>query len=259
MHGQRRVPTTLARGLFLLCAGIGCGAPLAWADDGGWTLDVSSYLWFAETRTRVDTPFGTASSTLSARDAVDALDAGVMAGLYARRGPWSLVGDLFHLDLSFHEHTPFGRLFSSIDTRTTLASLAGYGLYSLYENERFAVDAGAGLRMMASDIDVSLRGNARADYDSDVSDTWVDPLLAIRASANLGERWRAVVWADGGGFDIDKASDRTWQLSALLSYRIGENWSASGGYRALHVERENQGVPYELELSGPLLGISYRF
>ncbi|WP_435609073.1 hypothetical protein [Pseudomonas knackmussii] len=250
---------TLFRGLFLLCAGVGCCVPSVRADDGGWQVDASTYLWFPKTESRVETPFGMASSTLSARDALDALDAGVMAGISARRGPWSLVGDLFYLDLSFHERTPVGHVFSSIDTRTTLASLAGYGLYSLYEDDRFAIDAGAGLRMMSSDIDITLQGLARPDQETSVSDTWVDPLLAIRTSAKLGERWRAVLWADGGGFDIDDASDRTWQLSALLVYRISETWSASGGYRDLYVERENQSVPYSLELSGPLLGVSYRF
>lgn len=248
-----------SQGLFCLCAAIALCTRPAMAEEGGWQVDASTYMWFPQTTTGVDTRFGTAESTLSARDALDALDAGVMAGIYARRGPWSLVGDLFYLDLSFRERTPDGRVFSSIDTRTRLASLAGYGLYSLYEDDRFAVDAGAGLRMMSSEVDVTLQGVGRADNDTSISDTWLDPLLALRLSANLGERWRAVLWADGGGFDIDDASDRTWQAIALLTWRISESWSASGGYRHLDVERENQGVPYSLELSGPVLGVGYRF
>lgn len=106
---------------------------------------------------------------------------------------------------------------------------------------------------------MSIFAATRADYHTSVSDTWVDPLLAIRASAILGRRWRAVLWADGGGFGSGQVSDRTWQVSALLSYRFSEDWSASAGYRALRVEREHQGVPYALELSGPSLGVSRRF
>lgn len=248
-----------ANGLFLLCVGLGLYVPSTLADDGDWQIGVSSYVWLPETETSIETPLGTASSTLSRSDALDALDIGVMLGVSARRGPWSLIGDIFYLDLSFHDQTPFGRVFSAIDMRTTLTSLAGYGLYNLYDRDGLVLDAGAGLRMMSSDIEVTLQGVAQDDRDTSISDTWGDPLLALRASASLGERWQVAILADAGGFGIDRASDRTWQIVTALTYRISESWSASGGYRHLYVDRENDGVPYELEMSGPLLGVSYRF
>ncbi|RMH81795.1 hypothetical protein EA796_22630 [Pseudomonas sp. AOB-7] len=245
--------------LFVLCAGLGLCVSPALADSADWQIAASSYMWFPKTESSVETSLGTVSSDLSARDALDALDVGVMLGVSAQRGPWSLLGDLFYLDLSFQERTPFGRVFSAVDTRTTVLSVAGYGLYNLYDRDGLVLDAGLGLRMLSSDIEVTLQGVALNDRDTSASDTWVDPLFALRASAHLGQRWRAVVLADAGGFGIDKASDRTWQIVTVLTYRIGESWSASGGYRHLYFDRENDGVPYELEMSGPLLGVSYRF
>lgn len=246
-------------GLFLLCAGLGLYVSPTLADSADWQIDVSSYMWFPKTETSVETPLGTVSSDLSARDALDALDIGVMLGVSARRDAWSLLGDLFYLDLSFRERTPLGRVYSAVDTRTTVLSLSGYGLYNLYDRDGLVLDAGLGLRMLSSDIDVTLQGVARDDRDTSVSDNWVDPLLALRASARLAERWQVVLLADAGGFGMGSASDQTWQIVTVLTYRIGESWSASGGYRHLYVDRENDGVPYELEMSGPLLGVSYRF
>src|SRR5690606_25376773 len=162
----------------------------------------------------------------------------------------------FYLDLSLHERTPFGRLFSSVDTRTKLASLAGYGLYRVYGGDGWGIDAGAGLRLLSSDIEVTLQGVARDDRSTEACDNWTDPLLALRASAHFGDRWQTTVLADAGGLGIDSASDKTWQIVTVLTYRIAEGWSASGGYRHLHVEQKRGEVPYELAMSGPLLGLS---
>ncbi|MNV95764.1 hypothetical protein D3C71_1906950 [compost metagenome] len=112
---------------------------------------------------------------------------------------------------------------------------------------------------MSNDIDVSIRGISRPDFDVSVHDSWVDPLLAVRASAQLSDRWRAVLWVDGGGGDIGDASRETWQITSVVSFKLNEQWSMSGGYRHLYIDRESDGVAYDLKLSGPILGGSFRF
>src|SRR5690606_25119872 len=107
---------------FILLVCLGPCVKSALADDGGWDMNVSSYMWLPETQTSVETLQGTVDSTLGAREALEALDVGAMLGVTAQRGAWSFLGDFFYLDLSLHERTPFGRLFSSVDTRTKLAS-----------------------------------------------------------------------------------------------------------------------------------------
>ncbi len=122
------------RATLVLLVGL-CARPVL-ADGGGWHLDASSYEWLAQTQTRVDTSLGTVSIALDAREALDALDVGVMLGVFAHRGPWFVLGDFFYLDLSFRERTPFGKRFSSVDSRTRLTSLPAYGLYRVYRRYR---------------------------------------------------------------------------------------------------------------------------
>ncbi|PNB70849.1 hypothetical protein C1X64_27875 [Pseudomonas sp. GW456-E7] len=248
-----------ASGFQLLAIGFAFSSASVCADEGEWQIDVSSYGWLPKTTSGVETPFGTATSELSASDAVDSLDAALMGTVSARKGRWSLVGDVFYMDLSFRDRTPFARLFSDIDTRTTLASVAGYGLYEVLSLDRFRLDAGLGLRWVSNDVDVSLRGISRPDYDVSVHDSWVDPLLAVRVSAQLSDRWRAVLWVDGGGGDIGDASRETWQITSVVSFKVSEQWSVSGGYRHLYIDRESDGVAYDLKLSGPILGASFSF
>lgn len=229
------------------------------AQDAGWDFEAAGYLWLPESRSGVSTPWGEANTVLSASDALDALDFGAMMVLNARKGDWALVGDLFYLDLTLESAMPLGILYSAAETRVRLSALSGYGLYTLHQSDRYQIEAGAGLRLMASDIDLRLRGAAAADHRSSISDTWVDPVLALRATAQLNESMAGVLWLDAGGFDIGALSERTWQISAMVNWQIDEKWTLGAGYRTLFVDRDSDGVPYHMRMSGPVLGVSVRF
>ena len=63
--------------------------------------------------------------------------------------------------------------------------------------------------------------------------------------------------ADVGGFGV--SSDSTWQVMGALSYRLTDRIIARAGYRHLEVDYDNDGFVYDVELSGPILGVSFRF
>lgn len=251
--------TTGRQSLLRLALSLGAAAGPAAAGDTDWQIEASSYLWFPESTSRVVTSFGTASSTLGASDALEALDFGLMGTVTARRGPWALVGDLFYLDLTMDQDTPQGLVFSGVDTEMKLFSLAGYGLYTIYKDDRLMVEVGGGVRMMSSDLDVTLRGNLGPDVSTGVSDSWADPLVAARLTMQVSEAWKAALWLDGGGFGLGESSEETWQVSGVASWKASEAWEISGGYRVLYVERASNGTPYDLRMSGPVFGVTYRF
>jgi hypothetical protein len=62
--------------------------------------------------------------------------------------------------------------------------------------------------------------------------------------------------ADYGGFG---GSDSSWQAFASLGYQIDDRWSVQGGWRYLSLETEIEGRDVEMDLSGPLLGLTVRF
>lgn len=247
---------------FKLIAGVAAmlaGPVAAMAQDRAWDIQAAAYLWLPESRTGIATPFGQANSELSASDAVDALDFGTMLAVNARNGDWSVLGDLIYLDLTLEGKTPLGLLYSGAEARTKLTAVSAYGLYRFYDIGAVSLEAGGGLRLMSSDIDVTLRGAGVGDRQFSISDSWVDPLIALRATGRLSDQLQGVMLVDGGGFGIGSASDKTWQISARIDWQINDKWTLGAGYRTLYVDRENDGVPYDLRMSGPVLGLSTRF
>lgn len=92
-----------------------------------------------------------------------------------------------------------------------------------------AVDIGGGFRLFGMDIDTALNSasNAVQDRGTSESKSWVDPLVAARVIAPLGEKWFATAYADVGGFITQSSS--TWQGVATVGYRFDERWSAQFG------------------------------
>lgn len=228
--------------------------------DSGWQIQAAGYLWLPETRSEVSTDFGDVAAKLSAADALDALDLGAMIAVNAQKGNWALAADLFYLDLTLESSTPLGLLYSDVEVRNQLSSLSGYGLYTVHEADALRLEVGGGLRLMSADVDITLHGNAVRDRHPSISDDWADVVAVARTTAKLTDTLKGVLWLEAGGFDMGgSASHRTWQVSAMIDWQINDTWTIGAGYRALDVDRENDGVPYELRLSGPILGMMLRF
>jgi hypothetical protein len=97
------------------------------------------------------------------------------------------------------------------------------------------------------------------DVDESASAWWIDPLLGLRVSADLTERFGIVVAGNVGGFDIGSASKFSWEALAFLDWRFGESTSFVLGYRGLGFDREKGKAQADIILHGPLLGLIFRF
>jgi hypothetical protein len=97
-----------------------------------------------------------------------------------------------------------------------------------------------------------------ADVDGEESNWWIDPIVGLRVGADLCDRLGLVVNGNVGGFGIGSASKLSWEALALLTWRLGEHWTAAAGYRALDVDRSGD-LEIDLTMHGPVLGVIYRF
>ena len=98
-----------------------------------------------------------------------------------------------------------------------------------------------------------------ADVDGEQSNWWIDPIIGARVGADLCGRLGALLNGNVGGFGIGSASRFSWEALGLLTWRLGEHWTAAAGYRALGVDRRNGDLEIDLIMHGPVLGIIYRF
>ncbi len=54
-------------------------------------------------------------------------------------------------------------------------------------------------------------------------------------------------------------SDLTWSALATVNYVFSDHLSGSVGYKVLDVDYDHGGHVYDTRLSGPVLGMTYRF
>jgi len=227
-------------------------------DNGGWSFGLTPYVWFASLKGDVATLAGLPPVSVDADfgDIIENTEVALMLAAEARRGRFGIVADLSYLALSADGNTP-GPLFgdAEADTSTVFATVAGF--YQVVAHERVSLDVLAGARVWYVDTEIDLSAGflpARGVEDDEV---WADPVIGLRWAAPLGRGFLLAGAADIGGFDV--ASDFTWQLLGTLGYRFNDWFSARAGYRHLDVDYENDGFVWDVELSGPLVGATFRF
>ncbi len=126
---------------------------------------------------------------------------------------------------------------------------------------RLQADAVVGLRYWNQKQTLDVTSGAAPATERISRESWWDPYIGARLRWPFSKRWGATLYADLGGFGI--GSDITWQIQALLSYRITRQLRVEGGYRVLHVDRvagtgtSREGI--DATFHGPTLGLAFDF
>lgn len=227
------------------------------AQDAPWQYTLSPYLWVPGISSSIPTGFGTLKADASVGDVLSATDFALMGMAEARKGRWGLIGDFVYADLSERRNTPFGDLFSRATVKTELRIASAYAAYRVHEDAQVQVDLVGGLRAVKADLDVMLAPGSLPGTSFDLSDSWVDPVAGGRVRVALNDRWSATAMADFGG--SDGGSDKTWQAVATVSYQISDRWSVQGGWRQISIEREMDGRDVDIDLGGPVIGLTTHF
>ncbi|TCT02198.1 hypothetical protein [Aquabacter spiritensis] len=217
------------------------------------------YLWASGLSGTTSTlpPLPAANVDLSFGDVLKNFDGGLMGAVEMRAGRWSVIGDVMFTQVSPGTTMP-GPFAADVSVRSRSLTVQGDVLYRLYASETFDIDAGAGLRFWNLDNRLTIGpGLAPAGIAHDVSQSWLDPILAGRVSARLGGPWSVVLLGDVGGFDL--GARLTWQVIGTVNYQWNENLALRAGYRALSVDYQNGDFLYDVLMQGPILGATYRF
>ncbi|MBX3583778.1 MAG: hypothetical protein KF810_17970 [Rhizobiaceae bacterium] len=230
-----------------------------------WVVQVTPYLWasgiegaispFTRAPTvNVDVPFS---------DIWDSLNFGGFLNIGARRDRFVFSGDIMYVNLSDAGTIgtlptlpgfPGGAVDASLDTVQFYA--AALGGYRVVDTPEFTLDAMAGGRFwyISNDITVSYNGfslSRGADF------TWIDPLVGARALYNFSDKVSVLAQADIGGFGV--GSELTWSVLGTFNYVFNDNWSTSVGYKYLSVDYADDGYVFDVDMSGPVVGFTYRF
>jgi opacity protein-like surface antigen len=241
---------------------------LAAAQDGilhGWDHgQVSIYGWLPGITGEEEAPDGEPFVQLDGIDVLAALEMAFFGAAEIRRGRVGLVFDFEYADLE-QDGKADRALVPGADpiegsVGTTLTMASGFVAYRVLEDDRRFADVFAGVRAFDIEADFDFSVDAIGfDFARRGQVNWVDPVVGVRARTDLGRGFGVTGLADVGGFGIGESSDLTWQVTGTLDYAVTESVDARIGYRYMSIDYDAPGLGLDLDLHGPLIGVTWTF
>lgn len=223
-----------------------------------WTWTVATYLWATGLSGNVGGLPGVppAGVDVKFKTIFDNLDFGFMGLVNANNGQWGISGDLFYAKISA-SNTGLAPAWSqtNLQVEETIITLMGeYNISSGPTHELWVV---GGARFWDVSTDITLLPGLAPGRAGTIADSWVDPVIGLRGRADIGAKTYVTGWLLGGGFGA--GSDEMIDVFGGLGYQFTPTTSAVLGYRWLSVDRTNGAFVFDMETSGPLLGLTFRF
>lgn len=230
------------------------------ADD--WRFRLTPYLWFAGVKGDLSSIPGlpTARIDVSASDALDDAEESFMLIFEAKRRRHGFFADIFYSDVRQKEElVPEIGLRLKATSKNTMFSAAYQ--YELYNAQEATVDVFGGLRYWDVDTKLVFRGGLGVLEGVSVqnAESWVDPLVGVKARMRLGASRFFLVGFLGGGGGLGSGSDHFYDTSVNVGYQWTDAISTSLGYRIFDVDYDHNSFVYDVKQEGWGLGLSWVF
>jgi hypothetical protein len=224
-------------------------APAPAAALDGWTFRVTPYLWLPTLST--ETAIGNQPEADASVSVLQVLDFAALLAGEAHNGRYTILGEFNYLDLSQNSAGPGGLVRAETGLKGVLTSvMAGYAFAS---DERLRVETLAGVRLWSL--------NASVDFatlpEASTSETWVDPVVGLRATYGVTDRIAVQGLANIGGFGVGSAFQ--WEILARVGYAVSDRWTLAAGWRHLEVDVDRGRLDLEMTLTGPFLAADFTF
>jgi hypothetical protein len=257
---HRRGSAIVACAGFVLGLALLCGNEVVAqsAPPSDWTFRFAPNVWTSglegTIRTRERIPPVEADANFF--DILENLDIALMLTGEVRYKRFVFLTDVNYLKLSTDGGTS-GPLFSGFDAENKTFFISAGAGYRVYDAAPFGLDVLAGLRFWNIDNKLTLNPGLLPKVTAGASQSWTDPIIGLRGTADLGSGFYTAIYTDIGGFGV--ASRFSWQIQGLVGYEFGSSAAAQIGYRHLSVDYRDGAFIWDVDLSGPLIGLSFRF
>lgn len=234
----------------------------ALADDSRWSYDLQLYmlvLWISgdSEMGRIPQSFNV---DVTPHDIFSNLDIGGMAHFEAHRkkGP-GLWLDYAFMDLS--KSSSFGEGgFIRNQLGVYQGVMEAFATYRTPLTKGY-IDYFTGIRWWHNDFDYTISINDTRKFSRTID--WCDPIIGLRWTSPLTDRWNFKTRADIGGFSL--ASDFTSVIELGTTYDINKNWQLDMRLKSMWVNYDDgkPGTPsrftYNTVNYGPIIGMTYIF
>jgi hypothetical protein len=182
---------------------------------------------------------------------------GGMLYLEAHNDDWAIASDLLYMNLK-QDVTP-GILISSGNLNAQQWAWEFTGLYRILPF--FEAGIGGRLNNIQSGLDIDRKeiGGETTPLSAEMSKTWFDPIILIRMTGDIKDKWLFQFRGDVGGFGI--GSDYSYQAQGFAGYRFGKLFQLTAGYRILGMNYDRgSGVDrfrYDMIIFGPVIKFGF--
>lgn len=262
-HGARRFGTVVLYigliSLLMMNRTLAEDAEQSSTSGDDWSFNISPYVWAASLEGSI-APFPrapTADVDVSFNDIFQHLDLAGMVFAEVRYQRFAAYTDLVYTSISADADTPFGILFDDIDAENEIFIGTFGGSYRVVETENASFALLAGARVWSVDTEVRLDGALLPDQKFQNDESWADPMIGMHGHYRFDNGIFVTTFSHVGGFGV--GSHLTWDTFGALGYQFNESISAVAGYRHLEVDYDRNGFVFDVELSGPVIGMTMRF
>ena len=179
----------------------------------------------------------------------------VMLDGEARYDRYAVFSEFIYLELEAEGTSPGPFHISAKDELKVFLWTFG-GSYRVVDQGPATLDVLVGGRLWSLDQDLTISGPFRT-REASHSKTWVDPLIGVSGSVDLGNNFGLHAEGDVGGFGAAAKID--WQVQATLQYHYNDSVTLEAGYRYLAVDYDDDGFVWDVSMHGPVIGVNFRF
>jgi hypothetical protein len=227
------------------------------ADD--WSMNISPYIWGAGLEGSIASFPGApaADVDVSFNDLLKSLDMAGMVIAQLRYRRFAGYMDLIYTSVSANQDTPLGILFNDVELENEVFIGTFGGAYRPIETDQASLDLLVGLRVWSVDTVLKLEGGALPDQKIEHGENWIDPVIGLHGHYQFDNGIFLTNLIQVGGFGV--GSDLTWDAFGGIGYQFNDSVSAIAGYRHLEVDYEHSGFVFDVEMAGPVIGMTIRF
>lgn len=191
---------------------------------------------------------------LSIKDVFDALEMGAMAAYRGENDTWSMTVDATYMGLGATQRSDRGRAKGDLELdQYTLMGTVGRKLSE-------EVEALFGFAWFDLSTELTLSGPL-AERAATAEVDWIDPTVGLAWHHPFGERWRADLRTDLGGFGV--GSNLLVHVLATCRWQASDRVGLGFGYRYIQFDyEEGRGASrqlYDLTEQGPMAGVTFSF
>jgi hypothetical protein len=220
-----------------------------------WINELTIYGWLANINGTIPLPGeNTLDISYDAEDILSNLEGILMGGYEARYQKFSFIADLIYMSVNGDGSLPTGSGIATADLDITSYVITGGVGYELMNTEKGVLSVVGGLRWLDLEVETDLTRNGFPVSSNSGSQDLLDGLIGVRGAFKINEKWFLPYYADIGTGD----SDYSYNLFAGIGYAFG--WGdVRLGYRHLSITMEDEAFMEDMTLSGPVLGVGFRF